>query len=202
MTTPGLLVGALEVALNRYLRLEPEVLAECGRLAGHCIALRVNGPDWAFYIEPGEQGVRVAASHEREADVSVRGPLLTLMQLAWKTSQGASGIPQALSIEGDTELLTRFNRLLARVGFDPEELLAKYFGDAAGHRLHQGLQKLFGWGRDSAQTLGLDAAEYLREETRDLARAADVGDWMNQVDELRDAAERLDARLNLMEQRA
>lgn len=202
MTTPGLLVGALEIALNRYLRLEPEVLAECGKLEGRCIALQVSGPDWAFFIEPFDQGVRVVSASDREADVTVQGPLLLLMRLAWKTAQGENGVPQGLRIEGDTELLSRFNGLLSRVGFDPEELLAKYFGDAAGHRLNQGLQKFFGWSRNTAQTLGLDTAEYLREETRDLARASDVSDWMNGVDDLRDALERFDARLNVLEARA
>jgi len=202
MMVPGLLVGALEIALNRYLQLEPEVLAECARLDGRCIALDVSGPDWTFFIEPCAQGVRVLAQREQAAEVTVHGPLLLLMRLAWATAQGEGGIPQGLSVEGDTELLTRFNGLLRRVGFDPEELLAKYFGDAAGHRLNQGLQKFFGWSRDTAKTLGLDTAEYLREETGDLARAADVNDWMSGIEDLRDAVERFEARLALLEQRA
>jgi ubiquinone biosynthesis accessory factor UbiJ len=202
MMAPGLLVSALEIALNRYLRLEPDVLAECGRLSGRCIALGVNGLDWTFFIEPDAQGVRVAAQRSTEADVTVRGPLPLLLRLAWRTAQGAGGVPQGLQVDGDTELLSRFNRLLARVGFDPEELLAKYFGDAAGHRVYQGLHTLFGWGRNTAQTLGLDTAEYLREETRDLARGADVADWMNDVDALRDAVERFEARLARIEERA
>lgn len=202
MIAPGMLVGALEIALNRYLQLEPEVLDECVKLEGRCIALHVNGPGWSFYIEPCAQGVLVLAQREAPADVTLRGPLLLLLRLAWKTTQGDSGIPQGLGVEGDTELLTRFNRLLSRVGFDPEELLAKYFGDAAAPRLAQGLQKFLGWSRDTARTLGLDTAEYLREETRDLARAADVDQWMNGVDDLRDAVERFEARLASLERRA
>jgi ubiquinone biosynthesis accessory factor UbiJ len=202
MRAPDLLVGALEIALNRYLRLEPAVLAECGRLSGRCIALSFDGPGWTFFIEPDAQGVRVAAQRAAEADVTVRGPLTLLLRLAWRTAQGAGGVPQGLQVAGDTELLARFNRLLAQVGFDPEELLAKYLGDAAGHRVHEGLQKIFGWGRSTAQTLGLDTAEYLREETRDLARAADVADWMSGVDDLRDAVERFEARLARLEERA
>lgn len=202
MMAPGLLVGALEVALNRYLQLDTEVLEDCARLQGQRIALIINGLDWRLCIEPGPQGVRVTADAETPADVSVRGPLPLLLRLALKTAQGGGGIPQGLSIEGDTELLARFNKLLARVGFDPEEQLSRLFGDAAGHRLGQGLQQLFTWGRSTLQTLGLDTAEYLREETGDLARGADVEDWMNQVDDLRDGVARLEARLDLLEPRA
>ncbi|HSW12506.1 MAG TPA: hypothetical protein VLI06_06665, partial [Solimonas sp.] len=64
-----------------------------------------------------------------------------------------------------------------------------------------GLRKLLDWGRQTAQTLGLDTAEYLREETRDLARAADVEDWMNAIDTLREDADRLEARLRRLEER-
>ncbi|HSW12952.1 MAG TPA: SCP2 sterol-binding domain-containing protein, partial [Solimonas sp.] len=173
MTAPAMLCAALEVALNRTLRLEPAVLADCGRLAGRVIALDVDGPAWSFFIEFTEGGVRVLDQLDAEPDVRVAGGLGTLMRLAWQVTQGESGVPQGLRVDGDTELLSRFNQLLARAGFDPEELMAKVVGDTAAHRIDQGLRKLLGWGRQTAQTLGLDTAEYLREETRDLARAAD-----------------------------
>nr|WP_277817169.1 SCP2 sterol-binding domain-containing protein [Solimonas terrae] len=191
----------MEVALNRYLGLEADALAECAALGGRSIALAVEAPAWVFVVEFHGGGVRVLADDMLDADVSVRGTLTNLMRLAWTVSRSESGIPQGLTIDGDVELLQRFNRLLARVGFDPEEFAARFIGDAAAHRLHQGLQTLFGWGRRSADTLALDAAEYLREETRDLARAADVADWADAVDELRDGVERLEARLQGLESR-
>ncbi|HEX4895139.1 MAG TPA: SCP2 sterol-binding domain-containing protein [Solimonas sp.] len=199
--TPALLCAAVEVALNRYLRLEPEVLAECERLRGRGIALAAEAPAWLLFIEFAEGGVRVLAEPPQAPEVSVRGSLPVLLRLAWQVSQGESGIPQGLEVEGDVELLHRFNRLLARVGFDPEELLARYLGDAAGHRAAQGLKGLLGWARRTAGTLGLDTAEYLREETRDLARASDAAEWMDQVDHLRDDVERFEARLQRLERR-
>ena len=103
-------------------------------------------------------------------------------------------------MEGDTELLLHFNKLLARVGFDPEELLARFFGGSSAHRIHQGVQKFFGWGRRSADTLALDTAEYLREETRDLARGSDASEWMDNVDLLRERVDRFEARIEKLEQ--
>jgi ubiquinone biosynthesis accessory factor UbiJ len=200
LKAPALLCAAVEVALNRTLRLEPAVAEECGRLAGRVIALDVEGPGWSFFIEFAPGGVRVLDELAGEPDVRVAGGLTTLMRLAWQVTQGEAGVPQGLRVDGDTELLSRFNRLLAQAGFDPEELAAKVVGDAGAHRLVQGVQKLFGWGRQTAATLGLDAAEYLREETRDLARAADVEQWMDAVDELRGGVDRLEARLRRIEE--
>lgn len=201
--TPPLLCAGLEVALNRYLRLEPSVLAECERWSGRSIELRVLGWGWSFVIEFIATGVRVLPQAEQPADVTVSGPFSTLMRLALKSAGGAEGgMPNGLDIEGDAELLQRFNRLLARVGFDPEELAAKLVGDTAAHRVTQGLKELFGWGRKTVDTLSLDTAEYLREETRDLARGLDVEDWMNEIDRLRERTDRFEARLALIEQRS
>lgn len=199
MSAPAMLGAALEVALNRYLGLEPAAFDECAALAGRSIALTVDAPLWTFVVEFHDGGVRVLMDEIPEPDVSVRGSLATLMRLAWTVRRSDAGIPQGLTIAGDVELLRRFNRLLARVGFDPEEFAARFVGDAAAHRLHQGLQTLFGWGKRSADTLALDTAEYLREETRDLARAGDVADWADAVDDLRDGVARLEARLQRLE---
>ena len=199
MSTPALLCAGLEVALNRYLALEPEVLDECATLSGRVIAMHMQGPGWTLYLEPHGGGVRVMPEFADAPAVSVSAPPTLLLRLAWKAASGEGGIPAGLQVEGDTELLAQFNRLLARVGFDPEELLAKFVGDSAAHRLHQGLQKVFGWGRRTADTLTLDTAEYLREETRDLARGSDVADWIDGVDALRERVDRFEARLQQLE---
>lgn len=201
MSAPALLCAALEIALNRYLALEASALDQCARLQGSTIMLETPAPAWRLVVELVPAGVRVSPQVETTANVTVRGELATLLRLAWQVGQGESGIPQGLQVEGDTELLRRFNCVLAGVGFDPEELAAKVVGDAAAHRLIGGLKTLLGWSRRSAGTLALDAAEYLREETRDLARAADAEEWMDAVDALRDGVDRLEARLARLEAR-
>ena len=200
--TPSVLCATLEVALNRSLRQEPEVLEECARLEGRVIGLRLTGPDWDFFIEFMPTGVRVLPQFERAADVSVSGAPALVLRIGLRAAAGETGLPQGLRVEGDPELLLRFQRLLARAGFDPEELLEPLIGGPAAHRVVQGLGQFFGWGRKTAGTLALDTAEYLREETRDLARREDVEEWMNQVDTLRDGVERLEARLRRLEAHA
>ena len=199
MTTPALACAGLEIALNRYLRLERSALEECAALDGKSIALHLADLGWTFVVEPHAAGVRVLGESEIPPDVRVAAPSMRLLQLALRSAGGAEGLPAGLEVEGDTELLTRFNALLARVGFDPEELAAKVLGDAAAHRVVGGLRELFGWGRHAAQRLSQDTAEYLSEETGDLARAGDIEDWMQGVETLREGADRLEARLALLE---
>jgi ubiquinone biosynthesis protein UbiJ len=203
--TPALVCAAAEVAFNRFVRLEPAALADCAALSGRSIALHIADLDWTLVLEPHAGGVRVAGEGAQPPDVTVSARSLALLRLALATARGTTlqtrGGPAGVQFEGDTELLRRFAALLARVGFDPEELAARVVGDGAAHRVVGSLRGLFGWGRFAAGRLSLDAAEYLTEEQEDLARAADIEEWMNGVDELRDGAERLEARLALLEQR-
>ena len=201
MSAPALLCAAMEIALNRHLALEPAVLAQCARLDRRIIELRTETPAWAFCLEFHAAGVRVMPEAPRPPDVRVSGRLQTLFQLALSAARegGDAGIPSGLRVEGDVEPLQRFSRMLAEVGFDAEEFAARFIGDAAAHRAVAGLRGLFDWGRRSAATLGLDAAEYLREETGDLARAADVADWSAGVEKLRDDVARFEARLRRAE---
>lgn len=201
MSAPALLCAAAEIALNRYLRLERSVLDECGRLEGRSIALEASDLGWTLIIEPIAGGVRVGSEIGQRPDVTVRAPGLRLLRLGLDSAAGRDGLPGGLEIAGDAELLNRFNALLARVGFDPEEWAAKLLGDAAAHRLVGGLRGLFGWTRHAAERLTLDTAEYLSEEREDLARTADVGEWMDAVDALREGADRLEARIAQLERR-
>lgn len=199
MSAPPLLCAGLEVALNRYLRLEPAAIGECARLAGRTIELRVREPAWSFFIEFIPTGVRVAAEMPKAADVSVAAPLSAFARLGTASARGDSALPAGIQVEGDAELLTRFNKLIASIGFDLEEVFAKYLDDGAAHRLAAGLKDFFGWSRKTADTLMLDTAEYLREETGDLARAADVSEWSEAVDDLRERTDRLEAKLAKLE---
>ena len=200
--TPALICAAVEVALNRTLRLEPEVLEDFAKLDGKLLALTVDGLEWDFFVECMPSGVRVLPSFERRADVHLHGGAIGYAQLARQFKSGDTHLPPGVSIDGDAELLHRFTRLLARIGFEPAELIAKFTGDGAAQRLVGGLQSLFGWSSQSAKTMTLNTAEYLREETYDLARKTDADEWGASVETLRDDVARLEARLKRLEKPA
>lgn len=197
MSAPPLLCAALEIALNRYLALEPGVAAQVGKLKDRVIALHALGPDWEFFLVPGASGVTVLDAWAAKPDVRISARPAALLRRAF----GAAGSVSGVQVEGDADLLQRFSTLMAGVGFDSEEWLARFVGGGAAHRLDQGLRGLLGWGRRSAGTLALDTAEYLREETRDLAHRADVERWSEGVEAARQRGEQLEARLARLERR-
>jgi len=203
VSAPPLLCAALEIAINRYLALEPAVAAKVGALDGRVIALHALGPDWEFYVCPRAAGVTVLDAWPEQgnskADVRISAKPAALLRRAFGGAEAA--VPGGVQVEGDAELLQRFSALMAGVGFDSEEWLARFVGGGAAHRLDQALRDLMGWGRRSAGTLALDTAEYLREETRDLAHREDVAKWSEGVDAARKRGEQLAARLDRLERR-
>lgn len=196
MTAPSLLCAGLEIALNRYLALEPGVLAEMGRLEGRVIALQADGPGWEFFLRPHAAGVQVLDAYDGAPDVRVRARPSQLVRQALR----GGGSPLAgVQVEGDAGLMQQFGDLLRQVGFDLEEWLAQVMDGGAAHRVNTALRGLLAWGRKAGGTLALDTAEYLREETRDLVHRDDVEQWAAGVEALAERADRLEARLARLE---
>lgn len=203
MATPALLCAALEVALNRVLRVEPAAIQCCELLKDRTLVFETRDLGWCFNVQFDPRGVRVYTDASESGDVRVRASSLRLLTLAMN-NPGANhkGVPDGLEVSGDTELLQQFSELLALAGFDPEEWLAPLVGDGAAHRIGQGMHGLLGWLQTSAREFAYSGAEYLREETGDLARAADVEEWLASVENLRENLDRCEARLKRVEKRS
>lgn len=197
MSAPSVLCAAAEIALNRYLRLEESVIVDCARLSGRCMEFDLPSLSLKLIIEFIPSGVRVMSEAPTLPQVRVSGTPSAL--IAALRAGGSAGIPAGLTVEGDVELLAEFRAMVSRVGFDPEEWLAPAFGGVATHRVVGGLKRMFDWTRGSTRRMADHSAEYLREETYDLARGREVGEWMGEVEDARDSLDRLEARLRRLE---
>lgn len=199
MSTPSILCAAAEIALNRYLRLEASVIAECAKLDGRCMEFTLPSAGFGLAVEFMSTGVRVLPQAPRGADVHITGTPTALIAALRHVAGAQPGLPPGLNVEGDAELLNQFRAMIAKVGFDPEEWLVPMLGGVAAHRLVGGLKKMFDWTRGNSRRMADNTAEYLREETYDLARGRDVGDWMGEVEDAREQLDRLEARLRRLE---
>lgn len=199
MSAPSVLCAAAEIALNRYLRLEPAVIEECAALSGRCMEFSLPAASMTIAIEFIGSGVRVMSESPQPPQVRVSGSSAALISTLRHVASAKPGVPAGLQVEGDAELLDRFRAMVAKVGFDPEEWLAPLLGGVAAHRLVGGLKKMFDWTQGNTRRVADHTAEYLREETYDLARARDVGEWVNEVEDARESLDRLEARLRLLE---
>lgn len=194
---------ALELALNRAVALDPETRAALGALEGRELALALQAPPLALRLKVEQGRLRVGPDlSTREADLSVRTTLgAMLSQLLPGREANALPVGQ-VRISGDAELARRVQQLMQRYDPDIEEAFTNVFGDIAGVQVARALKRGLDWSRDTAATLVRDGAEYLSEESRDLVPKAELDVFLDEVDELRDAADRLERKVARVRGRA
>ncbi|MFY2763882.1 ubiquinone biosynthesis accessory factor UbiJ [Arenimonas sp. MALMAid1274] len=184
---------ALEQALNRLVALDPDTGAALARLEGRRIGLALEAPPVALDIRVAEGRLRVGPPSV-EPDLGIRATLSgVLSQLPFLRTPGAPPVGK-VRINGDAELARTVQQLAK--GFDPDwdkpfaDVLGPVIGPQVSRVLREGLKA----GAGFAKGFTRDGVDYLTEESRDLVGKAELAAFLDDVDELRDRAERLAAR--------
>jgi len=151
-----------------------------------------------FDVFPGRIAIEVAADGslrpapaEAAPAVTIRLTHLTLLEVltdsetAWRKAE----------IAGDTDFAAVISQVAANVRWDVEEDLSRVVGDIAAHRLAQAGRAAAAWPKQAAASMAGNAAEYLTEEKKVLITPLQAAEFIREVDELRDAVERLDKRI-------
>lgn len=136
------------------------------------------------FLEHGE--------HDAPPDLLVE--LTPAAALKWLADREAAW--REAKVEGDMELAAAVSHVISNLRWDYEEDLSKVVGDVAAHRLAGGARRLSAWPAEAAESFAHAVAEYLSEERHALATPLAVEEFTAGVDELRDAVERLDKRID------
>jgi ubiquinone biosynthesis protein UbiJ len=196
MTSPAsLILSGLEAALNQILRLDPDVTAGLAELNGKVIGVELRGLNLRFSLIPEPWGLRVAPGHARKVDVMVCATPAALGRLA----RGAKAVNEEIDIQGDMDLGRTFQGLLRSIDIDWEEQLSRITGDVVAHQFGRSLRRFLAWGQKAADTLAMNASEYLQQESRDLPPRLVVEQFMDAVDTLRADTDRLEARIGRLQ---
>lgn len=193
---------ALELALNRVIALDPESRAALDALEGRRIELALESPPLALSIAVRDRQLWVGPPDTgNEPDLGLRATIGGLLsQLPFARRDGAPPVGK-LRINGDAELARTLQKLAQR--FDPDwdrpftEVLGPIMGPQAARLLREGLRN----GRRVAGNLARDAAEFVTEESRDVVGKDELAAFHDDVDALRDRAERLVARMDRLQRR-
>jgi len=195
---PGLLDG-LQMALNRYLRLDPDAGARMTALQGRSIAIELTLPRLTFYILPGETGLQLRSQLESDPDTVLRGTALGLARLGLGSQAGKTLFSGSVSITGDVETGQAFKAALDAMDIDWEEQLSRFTGDVIAHRLGNLARKGDATLRRARHTLEQDLGEYLQEELRVLPTHIEVENFCADVTRLRIDSDRLQARIRRLQ---
>jgi ubiquinone biosynthesis protein UbiJ len=195
------LLGRLGDVFNRNVEQSPRATALAAQLDGRTLALAFEGTPLTlrFQVQDGRIAIDAEGSADG-ADASLSGSPLALLSMAGPRAEErlrGSGI----RIAGDAEVAQRFRELLQQARPDFEEELSRVIGDVAAHQVASFARGFLDWGRKAADSLGTNVSEYLQEEGRDVPARVELEEFLESVDTLREAADRLEARIARLESR-
>lgn len=190
-----------EETVNTLLQRDPVTLERLAQLSGKTLAIQLTFPAIGIYILPNSTGLQLHAHIEDEADVTLSGSPADFTKLL--TSQDAADalFGNGITVSGDSGLATRFQQIMADTQIDWEGALGDLIGDLPAHQLAGFLN----WKADSYKRTGSSIVqnleEYLTEEARMLPTRPEVEGFLRNVDQLRDSSARLEARIQLLQQK-
>ena len=198
-TTAALPFRMIERLVGAALDLDPETRDSLARFSGAVVDLDIAG---AGTLRLRIEGDRIRAGprdDDRAADVSIRGAPLSLLRFALARNREALILDDDVKLSGDIGLATRLQQIAARIDVDVEEALAQRIGDAPAHEFMRVARGFRGWVQDVGSSMLADMSEYVRHEAAMTPLAEEVKRFAQEVDDLRDDVERLDARIIRLE---
>ena len=189
------LLAAVELGLNRLLRMDSTALPRLAKLSGKVIAVDGQSAALQLFILPSADGLQLAAHWQAAADCSLRASPTDLLQLALAKDKTAVLHRPQLSLSGDSAVLLELAAVLQDLELDWEYELSRWLGPVASQVLGGHLRSRARWGSQSLSSLRQDLADYLSEESRSLVGQREADVRFAELDRLKLDLERLDARV-------
>lgn len=182
------------------MELDPEGAAQIAGLAGKRLCLQLSAPRLTLIIEPTETGIRISEPGEhgtdRETDVTLTGSALDFMQIGISGDSGSVIREGRIHMSGDVETGQAFQRALAQLDLDWEEVLARYIGDSPARKTGVVMRELGLWAQQSADLATRNIADILTEESRLLASRPALERYARNLSAMRSDVDRLNRRLD------
>jgi ubiquinone biosynthesis accessory factor UbiJ len=180
----------LVAALNHVLRREEWARERLAPFAGETVELRAAlFPSLRFAIS-ADGTLAPAPSDARPAlgiEVKPDAPAALL--------KGEDHLLRAVEVTGNARLAEAVMGLARHLRWDFEEDLSRIFGDVLAHRMAGALRALSAWAPDAGARLAESFAAYATDEAKLLLGRAELAEFAGEVGALRDAVERLEARM-------
>jgi ubiquinone biosynthesis protein UbiJ len=185
--------------INHVLKAEPWAMAELARHAGKVILLRL--PVGQFYVEITPEGSLAALTDCDAPSLELEVSAEALSSLAGGVGNLRDQAMKSVKITGDADLAQLLGRLAGQIRWEYEEDLARLIGDApANFAVRQG-KKWVSAGKSAATDLLENVVEYVSEERKVLLNKRDFMIRKNELNALRDAVDRVEKRIQLLERK-
>ena len=192
-----MLLTAIENLLNRNFAASPKARELCAELRDQRLRIQIDDVDFAVGVEALGHSLRLFTPTDEAFHAEISGSPLNLLALMGEQPERLlqSG---AVRLRGDAIILQRFRALLTLLRPDFEEELAQLIGDLPAHQLLRAGRSAVEFGQRSLDTLIRNVSEFLAHERGDLVPRSEAETFLEEVDRLREAADRAVARVDAL----
>jgi len=185
-----------ESTINHYLGFDPEKAEEFKALEGKCIEVILTAPKITAYCLPMAGEIQIDSDYKLAPDVTITTSLGGLIKLSQSDNPTKAIKSGDVDIAGDMRVAQKFSDILSGIDFDWEQRLSQYSGNLVANRLGGLVRGGRAWFKQTRTNLRMDTAEYLTEEADILPTKIEIAQFSTDVEDLRDAVERLEAKIN------
>jgi ubiquinone biosynthesis protein UbiJ len=195
-----MLTERFEAVLNAQAKDSPRARELLRELAGRSITVAAAFTPLVLELRSDGEVLRLSRTPTGDGDAQIRGTPMSLLRLAGADAQAAIR-DGSVTIGGDAQIAERFRELAQLLKPDVEDELARLIGDAPAHAIGRIVAGLAGGTRQTARSTARNVYEFLAHERGDIVPRTEGADFLEGVDRLREAADRLAARVAQLESR-
>jgi len=196
-----LVTAVIETSLNTLVNDDPDLVRRLSRLKGQIIQVNLKELNKTLTFVFSQQ-IDVLADYEGQPDCYLSLNLSVLPELREQSNITKLIKQDKLILEGDIQLAQKFAQLMTDCKPDLEEWLSRVTGDVVAHTLVQGVKNVGGFVASQANKHQNHLAQVLTEEWKIAPAPLEVAHFCDQVDDVKSAAARLEAKLNALLEKA
>lgn len=193
-------MAAAETALNRVIALDPAAPGLLAPLQDQVFHFAVQDLKLDLFLLPSSTQVRLMGYWDGPVTAALHGDSRDFLALLRAEDAAAELINSDLVLRGDSRALIQLQAALAQLEPDWEAPLARLLGDVAAHSLGRGIRGGVRWLRSAGAALVRQHNDYWREESAHLVPQEAWQGFAAEVDQCRQASDRLAARLARLRQ--
>jgi ubiquinone biosynthesis protein UbiJ len=190
-----LIISLLKKAINQYVLLDPESRARLEALEDKVINLELLGIGITLQLHFSKGNIEISKDAHLPAHTYIKGTPLSLVRMALTKDNRNSFFADDLSVEGDLELAEEVIELFDHLEIDWEEYTSRWLGDVAAHQLGRFVRGIRNFNQRANETLLQNVNEYVHEEVKLCPAKEEIEDFFKEIDEIRMAVDRMEARV-------
>jgi ubiquinone biosynthesis accessory factor UbiJ len=198
MSASSIFISMANQALAKLLALDRGLKPKLDALNGRSLKVQLGTLQFAVVLDQGSlqlSEIPTADADATQFDMEVKTQLQSVMQMAIEhmTGQKSTQIGR-LHVSGDAEFAKLLQDALRDYKPDLDQPFSDVFGDVLGFQLARGLRSAANFAMKGGKRFAESVRDYALDEAKIVVSRSEIEHYCEQVDELRDRVERLEAR--------